>query len=231
MRRLLTLLGAAGALACGDGGAPNGGVAFEFTDPVNDTLPAGTTTALLRALDAEKVSGYVTDDSLIFTVQFTRSVAATNSGEPNAVFGLIEIDADASRNTGYVGFLEQLGANATLGVEHVVLFMDDTASSALFLDIAAEQVHPVTMQVSGSKATLRIPRSIVTGGAGTVRIAGLVGNEDRPTDLVPNGNYYAVADTEAGVDARTDALDAGAPAGVLREVALPLWLPRQWLGR
>ena len=169
--------------------APDAGVlAFNLTDPANDTL-GNPSTNVPRAIDLVSLRGDFKRDSLIIVATFSRPVSAQN-GSPDQVIGVVEFDIDDNATTGSEPFSNFFGASANVRVDYALIY-DGGDPANLFL--ASESFGgPVRASFSGSTITARIPMSMLGNDDGNFTIVGVVGTEDRPTDVFPNSGASTV---------------------------------------
>ncbi len=160
-------------------------------DPENDTFGSGPT-----QIDVTSFSAEVTGDDLVIELTFAGAVSPPDSGQPDAVGGFIDIDADQDGLTGdgpWTDFLT--GSNATgLGNEfYVDLFSYSAADGAV--DVVEDPTEIVTgrapVSFTSTTMTVQIPLSLLGGDDGAVNTAAVVGTAEEPTDKVPNAGYLA----------------------------------------
>ncbi|MGI8496952.1 MAG: hypothetical protein ACR2OG_05130 [Gemmatimonadaceae bacterium] len=238
---LLTLTGLA---ACGgDTTRPSGDgkTRFAFTDPVNDTLPFSQSGSF-RAMDARELAGYVSNDSLVLVVRYTRPVASPNADNASSVFGYIELDVDENVQTGREPLSTNFGIQRSIGVDYVVgLF--DSAGYAFADNATTNASNPVPIVFDADSETVRVPLSYLNLADGRFRMYALVGTVDRPTDILPNTGVYTVhrgqsmAELAAIEGGAMMSRSAGPPAsitgvrswttvsGMLPERRMPIHLP------
>ncbi len=161
------------------------------TDPENDTFGSGPVQIDVTGFSAEAAGG-----NLVIGLTFAGAVSLPDSGEPNAVGGFIDIDADQDGLTGdgpWTDFLT--GSNATgLGNEfYVDLFSYSAADGAV--DVVDDPTEIVTgrapVSFTSSSMTVQIPLSLLGGDDGAVNTAAVVGTAEEPTDKVPNAGFLA----------------------------------------
>ncbi len=161
------------------------------TDPENDTFGSGTTQIDITGFSADAIG-----DELIIGLTFAGAVSPPDSGQPDAIGGFIDIDADQDGLTGdgpWTDFLT--GSNATgLGNEfYVDLFSHSAADGAV--DVVDDPTEIVTGRAPVSftemTMTVQIPLSLLGGDDGAVNTAAVVGTADEPTDKVPNAGFLA----------------------------------------
>ncbi|HEY9515521.1 MAG TPA: hypothetical protein VIQ74_07565 [Gemmatimonadaceae bacterium] len=181
--------------ACGDATRPDGGLftQFSFDDPVGDTAVFGGSAGAFPALDVRRVKGWVSADSLIFTVEFTNSVAPVSDGAVNSLAATLGVDADNDPETGFEALTDSFPNKANAGVEYWI-FIPDLATSH---DVEVESI--VTGRSTGifpasydsNAVTLRIPLTAIGVAPGArFRIVGVVGTTQRSTDLIPDSASY-----------------------------------------
>ncbi|HEX2722459.1 MAG TPA: hypothetical protein VHM24_06040 [Gemmatimonadaceae bacterium] len=169
--------------------APAGGIlAFTMTDPAGDTLPSGGGVGP-KAIDLISLRGDFKSDSLIVTATFSAPVALA-SAAANGLGGFVEFDIDDSPATGQASTSNFFGASANLGVEYE---LDYFAISPTLLPLLSPSASvPVAASVVGNTVIARIPMSALGNDDGNFSLAGVIGTNDRPTDVFPNTGQTAV---------------------------------------
>jgi hypothetical protein len=153
----------------------------ELTDPVGDTLPGGGRSP---ALDVSALDVEMTTDSITLTLRFTSPVL------PDSIAGILEIDADANASTGFAPFTAGYRSDTGVGVEYSILVPGTTSDVVDVYDIATKSTTSVPASYAGNALTMRIPRAALGSPRGRVRLVGVIGTVERPTDLLPNtGNW------------------------------------------
>ena len=71
----------------------------DVADPIGDTFGTG-------AVQHDITSAYYTTTELIVSVTFAGTIAPGNSGQPNAVVGLIDFDTDQDSTTGILSSVD-----------------------------------------------------------------------------------------------------------------------------
>lgn len=161
------------------------------TDPEHDTFGSGPT-----QIDITEFSAEATGGNLVIGLTFAGAVSPPDSGEPNAIDGFIDIDADQDVATGDVPWTDFLtGSNATgMGNEFYVDLFSYSAA-----DGAADVVDDLTETVTGrapvsftaSSMTVLIPLTLLGGDDGAVNTAAVIGTAEEPTDKVPNAGFLS----------------------------------------
>jgi hypothetical protein len=119
------------------------------------------------------------------TITFSASVAPGALEQANSVGGLVELDMDDHALTGEPPISNFFGASAALGVDFVIDLFTATSQGAYVLSVAGQEVL-VPASFAGNSAVVRIPMSFLGSDDGNFGWVGVVGNMDRPTDVVPN---------------------------------------------
>ena len=158
--------------------APDAGVlAFNITDPVSDTL-SNDSASVDRGHDIVSVRGDFKRDSIIVTATFNAPVSPATLG------GFIEFDMDDNPATGDTPVSNDYGASANLGIEYILYMFGSNGSSMLLLSLGGNT--PVKASFSGNSIVARIPMNLLANDDGNFGIVGVVGTNDRPTDVFPN---------------------------------------------
>lgn len=214
-RRIVAALALCALAACNDTTrAGDSRITFTLNDPVGDTV-ADQGSGLYPALDAQRLSGYVTADSIIFSIVFTGPVAAPTAEQPNSALALIGIDADADSTTGIPAYTGPFGGGSQVGDEYEITVPDPTGASAEVHDnvLGGDVLYPVTFD--GDSMTLRLPISAISTFSTPLRMVAVVGTLERPTDILPNGGYLQIG-----------RLPPHSPPQPNGNLALPLTTPR-----
>lgn len=208
--------------------APDAGMlAFNQTDPANDTLPPYDLTSP-KAIDLLFTRGDFKRDSLILTLTFASPVAPNSAYAVSSVSGFIEIDIDDNPSTGEQPQSNYFGTSANLGIDYgVSLFSSTPTSISLYsTDTYGETTVPASF--AGNVLTIRIPMKALGSDDGNFGLVGVVGTSDRPTDFMPNTGAISVR-LEAGPNkgdakASKSAAPRAAPA---RQLKWGSWPDRQ----
>jgi len=192
--------------ACGnDSTSPGGGLGSEFTfdDPVGDTALFVGSVDSFPALDARRVSGSVSTDSLVLTIEFANPIARASTGAPNSLVATLAVDADADSNTGLAvddggsgsdSFTGPFPARTGLGAEYWI-FVDSLSGSdaEVYRILTQESVATYPATYGASSVTIQLPLSVLGVRAGErFRVVGVVGNPQRLTDIIPDSGSYEV---------------------------------------
>lgn len=192
-RRFLALapLSALALAACGDSTAPRAAThPFAFTDPVGDTAVTASGSTI-RALDARRVSGEVTDDSLILRIEFTTPVTAATGQAASALLGTISVDADGDSATGIPALTAPFPKRADIGAEFYIFIPDTPGTGVELYDIVFDRsAGSYSAAYAANTITMRIPLAAFGAAAGRLRIVGLLGTTEHATDLVPDVGSY-----------------------------------------
>jgi hypothetical protein len=209
--------------ACGDDSSGPSRVLdreFAFDDPVGDTALFAGDPGTFAALDVRRVSGTVTDDSLIFTVEFVGSVTSAAEGTPNFVVAAFGVDADNDGSTGtpvdstgtpvdstgapmdstsdsssvVPPFTGPFPARTGVGAEFFI-FVDDLSGgdAEVFRTLTLDAVGTFPVSYDGKSMTTRIPLSAIgVTPADSFRIVGVLGTPQRLTDIIPDSGSFEV---------------------------------------
>ncbi len=160
-------------------------------DPAGDTFGSGAT-----QIDIIGFSADTDGNDLMIALSFASAISAPDSGQPNAIVGYVDIDADQNGLTGNGPWTDFLtGSNATgLGNEYYVdIFSYSAADGAV--NVVDDNTELVTGRAPASFTSMamsvQIPLSLLGGDDGAVNTAAVVGTDIEPTDKVPNAGYLA----------------------------------------
>ncbi|MBA3671945.1 MAG: hypothetical protein H0W68_07975 [Gemmatimonadaceae bacterium] len=172
--------------------APDAGVlAFNITDPANDTLAPPSTT-LPKAHDVLSLRGDFKRDSLILTLVLA-APSLGSVGGASAVSGFIELDTDESAATGARAVSNTYGATATtLGIDYVIILQGSVPSVASLGNISTNAAIPIPVSYIGNTVVVRIPIQALGNDDGRFALVGVIGTQDRPTDFFPNSGSTVV---------------------------------------
>ena len=168
--------------------APAAGVlAFNIVDPANDTLTLGET-AGPKGIDLLSIRGDYKSDSLIVTATFSAPVVFGRN-VAGSLGGFLDFDIDDNPQTG-IPFTNDFGNSANLGIEYELDFFDATATSMYLYKVGAEAI--ISSAIVGNTVIARIPIALFGGDDGNFSIAGVIGTQERPTDIFPNAGHTVV---------------------------------------
>ncbi len=164
-------------------------------------------------------------DTVTISLGFAGLVSSSESGLPNAVIGLIDLDIDQDAQTGFVALADIYGPPGTqsgLGVEYYVYLFLDPQGNAFVVNsgtAAIAGLAPVTF--GDSSLTLKIPLASLGYDDGNMNIAAVVGTVQAPTDVVPNVGHLTLGiQGQVGTGRTARALRARAPA---RAAPIGVW--------
>ena len=166
---------------------------FAFNDPVGDTAAFAGAVDTFPALDVRRVSGEVTTNSLLFTMEFTSPIAPASDGAPNSFFATLGVDADDDSKTGVPAITDPFPNKADAGVEYWI-FIDPASNSNSEVQTLTESTVGIFPASYGSNSiTMRIPLSAIGAcGGGRFRVVGVIGTSQRSTDLLPDSASYVI---------------------------------------
>jgi Bacterial Ig-like domain (group 1) len=171
--------------------APDAGiVAFNLTDPANDTLP-NTTGSASKAIDLLSLHGDFKRDSLIVTFTYAAPVTSGSSAS-NSVAGFLELNMDDNASTGQPSASNSFGASSSGGIEYVIGMSSATGTTVPLLDLSTGTTQSVTASFSGNTVIVRVPVSMLGNDDGNFSFVGVIGTVDRPTDVFPNAGNGTV---------------------------------------
>jgi hypothetical protein len=164
--------------------APDAGVvAFDVTDPANDTLSDAVLGAP-QAIDLINIHGDFKRDSLIVTLTFGGPVSPASIEVDNSLAGFIEFDIDDNPATGAAAVSDDYGAASGLGIEYFIELFSSTPTSVVL--VSSTTSIPVPASFSENTVTVRIPMSAIGRDDGNFGVVTVLGTLDRATDVAPN---------------------------------------------
>lgn len=181
-----------------DPGTPHSGISIRatVTDPTGDTFGSGTPQHDITAFSAD-----VQGSDMVLTLTFAGTISAPNSGQPDALVGVIDIDrgpsaGDTSGTT--QGFCPSPGFAGN--VDAFVTLFTGSSTSADFNDNATSTTTLIVASYASNSATFRIPLTLLNAGA-TVDFGAVIGTVPEPTDCAPDGAVLSASTTAAAVAA------------------------------
>ena len=191
MRQPWPLLVLAAALACGDGSddALSPDVRqYAITDPQGDTIASPY--AVSRAHDVLNLEAMPHGDTLVVSLRFANAVQPFTSHASNALLGIIDFDVDDDPTTGLPPIADQFGATSRLGADWSLFLEDSTVAGHLRValrNIATGDVFWIPGSFDGTAVVAHVPLARIQAREGSsLRMVGVLGNVERPSDLVPN---------------------------------------------
>ncbi len=167
-------------------------------DPIGDTFGTGPT-----QIDITGLAGEAMGDSVVVQVTFDGTISPPDSGQPDAVNGFIDIDADQDGSTGDVPWTDFLTGSATTGMGnefYVDLFSYSAADGAA--DVVDDLDDTVTgrapVSFTSSSMTVQIPLALLADAEVGINTAAVLGTFDEATDAVPNDGSVAIRIPGAG---------------------------------
>lgn len=164
-------------------------------DPTGDTFGSGATQA-----DITELSANIVDNTLVIGITFDGTISEPDSGQPNAIDGLVDIDTDQDGSTGLVPFVDLATGNPTTGMGdefHIDIFdYDGDDSTVSLVDDVANPGATMRVPISftANSLTVTIPLALLDDD-GALNIAAVMGSIAEPTDVAPNTGSLA---TEGG---------------------------------
>ena len=200
-RWLVLLLVCVCVAACDDATGPERGIPreFAFGDPVGDTAAFAGSVDTFPALDVRRVSGVVSDDSLVFTMEFTDLIAPAGDDAPNSFVALLGVDADDDGRTGAEAILDPFPSTSDAGVEYWIFVDPASNSNAEVQTVTQKTVGIFPASYGATSITMRIPLSAIGLRRGErFRVVGVIGTLQRFTDLIPNSASYVIMGSDIG---------------------------------
>ncbi len=160
-------------------------------DPANDTFGFGPV-----QLDVASFSACSTETDLDIDVEFFTSISPGDSGNPDALIGFIDIDADRNASTGGLPLTDVFSPFPTgMGMDFFLSLgsYSSTTGTAQLLDPFGFPVAEVSVVFDETSFTAMVPLEALAGSAGAVDLAAVIGTFSEPTDSVPNGGSLTSA--------------------------------------
>lgn len=158
-------------------------------DSVDD--PTGDTFGGMGAqIDITSLSADVVNANLVISVTFAGAISPSDSGQPNALVGFIDIDADQNGATGDITWTDFLTGQNTTGMGnefYVDLFSYSSSDGSVdVVDDPMEQVvGRAPVGFTGNSVSVTIPLGLLGDDGGT-DVAAVLGPVESPTDIAPN---------------------------------------------
>ena len=192
MRHPWPLLALAAVIACGRGDDDHLSPRvrqFILNDPLGDTIASPF--AVERAHDVLNFEARPRGDTLLVSVRFANLVQPFSTRASNAVLGIIDLDTDDDASTGSPAVADGFGATSLIGAEWSLFLEDSVVSSrdrrVALQDRATGKVFWIPSSFDGTTVTARVPLALLQLAPGArVRMVGVFGSVERPSDFVPN---------------------------------------------
>ncbi|MEO5567926.1 MAG: hypothetical protein ABIR92_05510 [Gemmatimonadaceae bacterium] len=202
-------------VSCGAYPATTAGAAF--TDPANDTLP-NAANAPTKSSDLIGVTTAYGPGFMTVTLRFSRAIGADQQ-----LIGFLDFDTDENSATGFPPLLNSFGGTVSQGVEARAAFRIGPTGTTATGDVSVGNTFgPIRVSVGGDSVHMIIPDERLNDD-GNVTMSVILGSNDRPTDLMPNGNVALVLRRPAG--------SPTGPSSVLQlqpAASAPRALPSAW---
>lgn len=182
-------LWACGGDSSGPGPAP-GVTTAKVTDPAGDVFGANPVQWDLTAMTITRDTGGVT-----ILLDFSSTVISPAGGETTAMIGFIDLDVDQDSTTGLttvVDFFHADGGTTGMGSDYLV---DFTSDPGVVYDTVGGTTGQVTATYSGTRVTIRVPRSRLGNDDAFLNAAAIVGTSAEPTDIIPEDGHLKVGGT------------------------------------
>ncbi|MBD3559009.1 proprotein convertase P-domain-containing protein, partial [Planktothrix sp. FACHB-1355] len=169
-----------------------------FDDPEGDTFGFNSPQP-----DIESVSGTVSDENLILTMNFYNSIAAPSAGLSNSVVGYWDLDLDQNPLTGLSsyqsGFAPPDQQGGPLGDEVVIdLFSEQLHPGLVDLFDTSTFIGTVPITYESNSLQIEVPLSLL-GDDGNINYGTVVGSFSGPTDAAPNTEFGTIGDPPGNV--------------------------------
>ena len=148
------------------------------TDPALDTLPNSANSAA-ASFDMIGLTTRYASNFMTVTLRFNRAIGT------DVIVGYLDFDLDEVTTTGVPPFMNFFGGTASQGVEARLSFSTGINTFAIVSTIS-DNSGIVRTTVDADSVRFVIPFDRLDGDDGNLTITGIVGNNDRPTDLIPN---------------------------------------------
>jgi hypothetical protein len=158
-----------------------------LNDPQGDMFGVGS-----NQPDIQSVSGTLSGDNLIFSMNFFTPVVAPSTGSSQAIGGYLDLDLDQNASTGAPSYQSIFAPSGQKGG-----LLGDEA----LIDLFSEQLHPGFVDVldrssftslglaaityGSNSLQIQVPLSVL-GDDGALNYGAVIGTFSQPTDAAPN---------------------------------------------
>lgn len=179
---------------------PAGGPATRAStsDPIGDTFGS-----LSPQLDISAFSASTDGSDLSLGLDFATPITPADSGQPDALFGFIDVDTDQNPTSGVVSAEDVFCPQPSgLGVEFVVdlgAYDSMTGTVGVYDSSSMMLVGSAPTVFGPTSVSVTVPLSLLGGSDGIDDVATVIGTMPEPTDCAPNGGALTSDMTAAGV--------------------------------
>ncbi len=169
-----------------------GDIAFDFADPIGDTLPAPNG-QVGDVVDLVRIEGEVTEATITFHLTFSGPVTPFTSGDPNALSGVLDFDVDQNAATGIKAGVDILGGNSGMGVDFSINLADNALGQMSIASTVTGARLALPFVIEGSTVTFSFGRLLFGDEDGNMWISAVVSAGQRPaTDIAPNEGHLTI---------------------------------------
>lgn len=169
-----------------------GDIAFDFADPVGDTLPAPDG-EVGDVIDLVQIEGQVTEGAVTIQLRFSAPVTAFSEGQTNGLSGFLDFDVDENAGTGVEAAVDVLGGDTGMGVDFFVNLADNALNQMSLVQASSGASLALPFSISGSTVTFSFVRTLFGDEDGNMRISGVISAGQRPaTDILPNQGHLSI---------------------------------------
>lgn len=187
-RLAVRLLAVVALWGCGDSSGPgSGATTAKVTDPAGDAFGANPVQWDLTAMTITRDTGGIT-----VLLDFSNTVISPASGDTTAMIGFVDLDVDQDSATGFQTVVDAFrpGTGSTgMGSDYL---LDLTTVPAEVFDTLGASRGQVAATYSGTRVTVRVPRSRLGNDDAFLNAAAIVGTNAEPTDIIPDNGHLKV---------------------------------------
>lgn len=169
-----------------------GDIAFDFADPIGDTLPAPNDEEG-EVVDLVQIEGQITEAAVTVQLRFSAPITAFSEGQMNGLSGFVDFDVDENAGTGVEAAVDALGGDSGMGVDFFVNLADNALNQISLVQASDGAALSLPFTITGSTLTFSFSRILFGDEDGNMRISGVVSAGPRPaTDIFPNQGHLSI---------------------------------------
>jgi hypothetical protein len=154
-------------------------------DLPNDTFGTNTVKIDILSVDIEFDSKY-----LFITCNFASKIFDSNTGDPFALFGYIDLDIDQNSKTGATALSDYYNGSSEIGMDYYLEFMPDATPGFVALkDSNAKFIGNVGVVFNETFFIVTIPLKLIDNDDGYIDYTAFFGDAGGPDDVIPNRGF------------------------------------------